>query len=233
MDKWTSVSLNRCLVSLLLCVVLSLTIGACSTGKSEGDQVVKTEVSEETVTPASFEDEEDTAASDDTARLLCPETDHEIHVDYIHLLIMRPPDSEVKIVAPASAEFYVTFRGDGTIDSDDFENMIPLGISGHFEDCTIEGDMKLSAEFLGFCIDGVVNLLIHENLHEITTTTTCPDGDPQTVSLEGLFSAPEDEIEFELRGTDYTYTIELDNPMQSLFYSWTFDFGTGLVPLVP
>ena len=72
-----------------------------------------------------------------------------------------------------------------------------------------------------------------EQLHEITTIMTCPDEDSQIVHMEGLFSAPEDHAQFELRGTEYTHILELDVALQSLFYSWTFKFGSGIAPIIP
>lgn len=177
-------------------------------------------------------DDEETGAGDsDSTRADCPQSDVEVLVDYIHLLIVRQPGGEVKLEVPLDAKFMLTFRGDGRIDSQGFENRIPLWISGTLDDCTITGEATLTAEFTGTCSNGYVEMDIVEMLHDLSTTTTCPGEGSQTIFLEGMFSAPEDHARFELRGTEYTHVLELDIPAQALFYSWTFQFGSAVAPI--
>lgn len=214
---------------LLALIVLAYPLSGCS---AIGGQI-RDDDREEEVAPEPASKDEESEGDDESERLECPQSDIEVLVDYIHILIMRPPDGEIKMIAPPAAEFFVTFRGDGSIDSTDFENRIPVFLSGTLEDCTIEGKGELSASFTGTCKNGFVGIDIVENLHGLTTTTTCPDEGSQTVSTEGLFSAPEDHAQFELRGTEYSHILELDVVLQSLYYSWTFKFGSGVEPLVP
>ncbi|NIS82226.1 MAG: hypothetical protein GTO14_18925 [Anaerolineales bacterium] len=214
---------------LVTFVILMYPLAGCS---AIGGQVREDEREEE-LAPEGTSKDEDREKQDESERSECPQTDVQVLVDYVHIIIMRPPEGEVKLTAPAAAEFFVTFRGDGSIDSNDYENRIPVFLSGTLDDCTIEGEGELSATFTGTCKNGFVNVDIVERLHGSTATMTCPEEGSQTVSLEGLFSAPEELAQFELKGTEYSHVLEADVVAQSLYYSWTFKFGWEVEPLAP
>jgi hypothetical protein len=141
----------------------------------------------------------------------------------------------IKHEAEPGSAFYLTVRGDGTADNHDFPVLVPVTIQGKIEECVLEGSAELSAEISGSCKDGKAILQITEHWESLTTTVTCPDNDPQTVSLEGMFSsAPEDQFVFDLSEEGDKQTIESNIGILSVYYSWTLhEYGLGIVPLVP
>jgi len=182
-----------------------------------------------TDTPASS-----ASGSDDTFPLSesCPEIDMNYQLDYIHEVIQNPPGAHFVETAAPGAAFFLTIRRDGTADSDDFENLITVSIMGTFDDCVLEGTGELSADIIGLCSEGIARLQIKEHWISVTTTVTCPDQEPQTVNIEGLFSAPEDTANYRLLDEGDNRTLEVDTGILSVYYSWTLrEHSLGLKPL--
>ena len=165
----------------------------------------------------------------------CPQVDIVYQLDYEHEVIQNMPSAYIKHEAEPNSAFYLTIREDRTADNVDFPILVPVTIQGKIEDCILEGNAELSAEISGSCMDGKATLQIIEHWESLTTTVTCPDNEPQTVSLEGMFSsAPEDQFVFDLSKESDTQVLEASFGMLSVYYSWTLhEYGLGIVPLVP
>jgi hypothetical protein len=216
---------NHRLSFLLFTLSLILGVMACTLDLTMGDEAVPAA----TDTPASS-----ASGSDDTLPLIssCPDADVWYRLDYIHEVIQNTPGAHfVHSVAPDAA-FFLTIRGDGTIDSNEYENLITVSIIGTFEDCVLEGTGELSANIIGLCTEGIAALLITEQWESLTTTVTCPDREPQPVNIEGLFSAPEDRADYRLVDEGDTIVLETDYGILSAYYSWTLhEVGLALKPL--
>jgi hypothetical protein len=155
-------------------------------------------------------------------------------LDYVHQVVQHMPKAHVEHVAEPGSAFYFTLRGNGTADSDDFENLVQVSITGELEDCVLEGTGELSAEIGGRCTAGVAHLHIAEHWESLSTTVTCPGREPQSTNVSGFFSAPEDEFDFQLDEDGDAAVLEADTEVLSVYYSWTLhEYGLGIVPLPP
>jgi hypothetical protein len=162
----------------------------------------------------------------------CPEVDMVYQLDYIHEVVQNIPQAHFEHIAEPDAAFFLTIHGDGTVDSDDFENLILVSITGTFEDCVLEGNGELSADILGLCTEGIATLQITEHWEALSTIVTCPDKEPQSTNIEGFFSAPEDQFDFKLKEEGDTRVLEADTGILSVYYSWTLlEYGFAIVPL--
>jgi hypothetical protein len=162
----------------------------------------------------------------------CPEVDMVYQLDYIHKTVQNTPQSHIESIAESGAAFYLTIHGDGTIDSDDFENLVKVSITGTLEDCVLEGNSELSAELFGLCVEGIATIQITEHWESMSTTVTCPDTPPQSTSLVDTTSAPEDQFDFELKEEGDTKVLEGDVGFLSVYYSWTLhEYGLAVKPL--
>lgn len=161
----------------------------------------------------------------------CPQVDVVYQLDYVHRVTQHTPGAQVEHTGGAGAAFYFTVRGDRSIDSNDFENVVPVSIAGKLGDCVLEGQAQLSADINGKCTDGVAALHVAEHWETVATTVTCPGQDPQSTQTTGLFSAPEDR--FELRLEDgAVYVLQAETEPLEVYYSWTLhEYGLGIVPL--
>jgi hypothetical protein len=167
-----------------------------------------------------------------TATSSCPEVDMIYQLDYIHEVVQNMPNAHFEHIAEPDAAFFLTIHGDGTVDSDDFENLVLVSISGTFEDCVLEGNAELSADIRGLCAEGIATLQITEHWEAMSTTVTCPGQEPQSTSIEGFFSAPEDQFDFKLKEEGETRVLEADTGILSVYYSWTLhEYGLAIVPL--
>lgn len=183
-------------------------------------------------TPDSQDTPTPVSTSVSTPALNCPEEDMIYQLDYIHEHVQNMPAAHIESIAEPGAAFFLTLRGDGTIDSYGFENLVKVSISGTIEDCVLEGDAVLSADIFGLCVEGIATLDIAEHWEAISTTVTCPDQEPQSTSIEGFFSAPEDQFDFELKKEGDTKVLEADSGILSAYYSWTlFEYGLAVKPL--
>ena len=211
----------------LLLFALSLVVGVM--GCTQALTIEDETMSAATDTPASS-----ASGSDDTFPLSssCPEIDMNYQLDYVHEVIQNTPGANFVETAPPGSAFFLTIRADGTVDSDDFETVITVSIMGTFDDCALEGTGELSADILGLCSEGIATLLITEHWESVTTTVTCPNQEPQTVNLEGLFSAPEDRADYRLADEGNTRVLEADSGILLVYYSWTLrEHSLGLAPL--
>jgi hypothetical protein len=211
------------LLVFILCLVVGVT--ACSQDLAMGDEAMPAATDTPTYSAS---------GSDDPLTLVsaCPEIDMYYKLDYIHEAIQNMPAAHFVHTAAPGAAFFLTIRGDGSVDSDEFENLITISITGTFEDCVLEGTGELRADILGLCNEGVVDLQIKEHWESLTTTVTCPNDDPQSISIESLFSAPEDRADYRLADEGNTRSLETDTGIFSAYYSWTLhEVGLGLVPL--
>lgn len=162
----------------------------------------------------------------------CPEIDMVYQLKYVHEVVQNMPKAHFEHVAEADAAFFLTIHGDGTVDSDDFENFVSVSITGTFDDCVLEGNGELSADILGLCSEGIASLLITEHWEALSTTVTCPDQEPQSINIEGFFSAPEDQFDFKLEEEGDTQVLEADTGILSVYYSWTlYEYGLAIVPI--
>lgn len=217
---------------LLFCVGLFFT--ACDLSNDEGFVEQDGGISATSTAVLSGADaQEDSSGSGDLGRMQCPANDSAVPVEYVHMLKMNLPAGNLDVYGETDVTFYLTIRGNGVIESEDYDNRTTLQISGKFDDCTIEGEADLTAEFEGTCVDGLIDLFIVEQLHNVLTVSTCPGKEPQKVEFEGLFSAPEDHFKFELKDSTYTHVIQVDTQMEDIYYHWVFQFGAEVVPLVP
>lgn len=153
-------------------------------------------------------------------------------LDYIHEVVQDMPKAHFEHVAVPDAAFFFTVHEDGTVDSDDFENLVSVSISGTFDDCVLEGNGELKADILGLCSEGIASLLISEHWVALSTTSTCPNQEPQSINIEGFFSAPEDQFDFNLNEDGDTQVLEADTGILSVYYSWTLhEYGLAIVPI--
>jgi hypothetical protein len=153
-------------------------------------------------------------------------------LDYIHEVVQNMPNANFEHIAEPDAAFFLTIYGDGTVDSDDFDNLVSVAITGTFEDCVLEGNAELSADIVGLCADGIATLYITEHWEAMSTTVTCPGKEPQSTSIEGLFSAPEEEFDFKLEDEGYTRVLDGDTGILSVYYSWTLhEYGPAIGPI--
>jgi hypothetical protein len=211
----------------LLFFTLSVAVGltACTQELTIDEETIPAS----TVTPTSW-----APGSDDMPlpTSSCPEVDMVYQLDYIHEVVQNMPSAHFEHIAEPDAAFFLTTHGDGTVDGDDFENLVLVSITGTFEDCVLEGNGELSADILGLCIDGIATLQITEHWESLSTTVTCPGQEPQSASIEGFFSAPEDQFDFKLTQEGDTQVLEADTGILSAYYSWTLrEDGLAIVPL--
>ena len=178
---------------------------------------------------------QETPKATDEPPSACPQADFVYQLDYEHEVVQDMPNVYIKHEVKRGSAFYLTIREDGTADNIDFPILVPVTIQGKFEDCVLERASELSAEISGSCHDGKATLQITEHWESFTTTVTCPGNEPQTVSLEGMFSsAPEGQFVFDLSKESDTQILEGSYGMLSTYYSWTlFEYGLRIVPLVP
>ncbi len=188
--------------------------------------------SHDTPTPAPTPTSHDTPAPVSTPTSSCPEVDMVYQLDYIHRVVQNMANVRFEHVAEPDAAFFLTIHQDGTIDSDDFENLVQVSITGTFEDCVLEGSAELSADILGLCVEGIATMDITEHWRAVSTTVTCPGQEPQSTNVAGFFSAPEDQFDFELKEEGDTQILEGDTGILSVHYSWTLhEYGLAVVPL--
>jgi hypothetical protein len=177
-------------------------------------------------------DSHDTPTPAPTPTSSCPGIDTVYQLDYVHKHVQNMPAAHIESIAEPGAAFFLTIRGDGVIDSDDFENLVKVSITGTIEDCVLEGNAVLSADIFGLCVEGIATLDIAEHWEAMSTTVTCPDQEPQSTSIEGFFSAPEDQFDFELKEEGDTKVLEADSGILSAYYSWTLlEYGLAVEPL--
>jgi hypothetical protein len=213
----------------LLTLGVAFSLAACTPALTKEEKPTPTF----TVTPTSWAPgSHDTPAPASTPTSSCPEVDIVYRLDYIHEVVQNMPNANFKHIAEPDAAFFLTFHGDGTVDSDDFENLVTVSITGTFEDCVLEGNAELSADIFGLCAEGIAKLHITEHWEAVSTTVTCPDQEPQSISIEGFFSAPEDQFDFKLKEEGDTQVLEGDMGILSVYYSWTLhEYGLAIVPL--
>jgi len=167
-----------------------------------------------------------------TPALSCPEVDTVYQLDYIHEHVQNMPEVHIECIAEPAAAFFLTIYGDGVIDSGEFENLVNVSITGTIEGCVLEGNAVLSADIFGLCVEGIATLDITEHWEAMSTTVTCPDQEPQSTSIEGFFSAPEDQFDFELGEEGDTKVLEAYGEILSAYYSWTLhEYGLAVEPL--
>jgi hypothetical protein len=130
------------------------------------------------------------------------------------------PDIQVDHTGAAGAAFHFTVRGDRSIDSNDFDNVVPVSIAGKLKDCVLEGQAELSADIDGVCIDGMAALHVVEHWETVSTTVTCPGQDPQSSQVAGLFSAPEERFDLQLKD-GATHVLQGETEALAVYYSWT------------
>jgi hypothetical protein len=66
----------------------------------------------------------------------------------------------------------------------------------------------------------------------MSTTVTCLDKEPQSINIEGFFSAPEVKFDFELKEEGDTQVLEGDTGILAVYYSWTLhEYGLAVKPL--
>ena len=186
-----------------------------------------------TVTPTPWASgSHDTPTPIQTPTSSCPEVDMIYQLDYVHKVVQNMPNAHFEHIAEPDAAFFLPIHGDGTVDSDDFENLVLVSITGAFEDCVLEGNAELSADISGLCAGGIATLRITEHWEAMSTTVTCPGQEPQSTSIEGFFSAPEDQFDLKLREEGDTRVLEADTGILSAYYSWTLhEYGLAIVPL--
>jgi len=162
----------------------------------------------------------------------CPEVDMAYQLSYIHKVVQNMPNAHFEHLAEPDAAFFLTIHGDGTVDSDDFENLVMVSVNGTFEDCVLEGNGELSADIFGLCTEGIATLQITEHWEALSTTVTCPNKESQSINIEGFFSAPEDQFDFKVIEEGDTQVLEADTGILSVYYSWTLhEYGLAIVPL--
>lgn len=173
----------------------------------------------------------ETPPPESTPTSSCPGADMVYQLDYIHEVVQDMPNVHFEHTAEPGAAFFLTIHEDGTVDSDNFENLVSVSITGTFEDCVLEGVGELSADIFGLCAEGVATLNITEHWEAVSTTVTCPNQEPQSISIEGFFSAPEDQFDFMLKEEGDTRHLEADIGILSAYYSWTLrEYGPAIVP---
>jgi hypothetical protein len=150
----------------------------------------------------------------------CPQVDVVYRLEYVHRVTQHTPGIQVDHTAGPGAAFYFTVGGDGSIDSNDFENLVPISIAGNLEDCVLEGNAELSAEIAGTCADGVARLHIAEHWESVSTTVTCPGQEPQSTQVGGFFSAPEERCALRLED-GATHVLQGETEALAVYYSWT------------
>jgi len=87
--------------------------------------------------------------------------------------------------------------------------------------------MVISADLEGECSDGVITLQITGHAHAFATIVTCPETEPQSVSLEGMFSAPETDRFFFPVACSYIHELEADTAMAAFYSSWEIQLCRG------
>jgi hypothetical protein len=150
----------------------------------------------------------------------CPQADVVYRLDYVHHAKQHTPGIQVDHTGGTEAAFYFTVRGDRSIDSGDFENVVQISITGELRDCVLEGQAELSADIDGTCTDGVAALHVAEHWESISTTVTCPGQDPQRSQVAGFFSAPEERFELQLED-GATHVLQGETEALTVHYSWT------------
>lgn len=220
---------NYKLLLSLLTLGVSFGLAACTPELAIEEEATPTF----TFTPTSWAPgSHDTPTPASTPTSSCPEVDMIYQLDYIHEVVQNMPNANFKHIAEPDAAFFLTIYGDGTVDSDDFENLVSVSITGTFEDCVLEGNAELSADIFGLCAEGIATLHITEHWEAMSTTVTCPGQEPQSTSIEGYFSAPEDQFDFKLEEEGDTRVLEADTGILSVYYSWTLhEYGLAIVPL--
>jgi hypothetical protein len=213
----------------LLALGVSFGLAACTPGATIEEGLTPTI----TITPTPVASgSHDTPTPAVTPTSACPDVDIVYQLDYVHEVVQNMPKIYFEHIAEPDSAFFLTVHGDGTIDSDDFDNSVLVSIHGTFEDCLLEGNGELSADISGLCAGGIATMRITEHWEAISTTVTCPGNEPQSTSLEGYFSAPEDQFDFELKDDGDTQTLEGDTGILSVYYSWTLhEYGLAIVPI--
>jgi hypothetical protein len=210
---------------LLITLGVAISLAACTTGPSIADDPPP----KFTVAPTS---RASGSQGTPTPTSSCPEADMYYKLDYIHEVEQNMPNVHFEHVAEPDAAFFLAIREDGTADSDDFDNLVFVSITGTFEDCELEGYAELSADILGLCVGGIATLQITEHWGAMSTTVTCLDKEPQSINIEGFFSAPEVKFDFELKEEGDTQVLEGDTGILAVYYSWTLhEYGLAVKPL--
>jgi len=151
----------------------------------------------------------------------CPETDVAYRLDYSQRVVLHVPMILIEQTAVDGSAFFITIRGDGTVDSEGFENLIPVSIVGTLGACAVEGDATLRASITGTCSAGVASLLITEHWEAVSTRMICPGEEPQSTDIEQLLSKTEDRFDFRLTEDGHTQTLQSDSKALSLRCSLT------------
>lgn len=163
----------------------------------------------------------------------CPPTDWLYQLDYTHQLVLDQPGLfHLELNSKPGAAFFFIIREDGTIDSADYENNVPISFTGTAVDCVIEGENDLHADIFGVCHNGIATVNVFENFPEgFLFTESCPEGSG-LVGAEYLVSAPENRFDFDLNREQETKVVEMDAGIVSIYYSWTLsDYGP--MPILP
>jgi hypothetical protein len=174
-----------------------------------------------------------TEPPDDITFTSCPEQDWNFRLDYTHKSVLNPTDAIlIEILSKPGASFMFTIYEDGTIDGDNFDNRVPITITGKVEDCVFEGENMLHADIFGLCVDGIATVDITESYTEgFTFLETCPEGS-MVQGADRLVSAPEVQYDFDLKKGSETKKIEMDAGFLSIRYTWTLhEAGLGVLPL--
>ena len=142
----------------------------------------------------------------------------------------------IEWTAAPDAAFFLTIHEDGSIESDDFENLVTVQITGKMEACNWEGVAELSADISGLCAGGIALLEITERWEANSATLTCPGPVSQSVNFLEMSgpAGPEVRFDFMLTEEGDTQIFTQNVAGSSVYYSWTLhEYGLALVPLVP
>jgi hypothetical protein len=161
----------------------------------------------------------------------CPEQDWLFHIDYTHHLVAKQGNIfRYEMNSEPDSAFMVTIRKDGRIDGDDFDNRIPVSITGFAEDCTFEGTNMLHADMMGFCSDGIATIdIVEEYLEGFQFLETCPEGSI-VQGGKSLTSAPEVRYDFDLTKDSDTKILEMETGALSFRYTWTLRLAGPPIP---
>ncbi len=163
----------------------------------------------------------------------CPQNDWLYQLDYTHQLVLDQPGLfHLEMNSKPDAAFFFIVREDGTIDSEGYENSVPISFTGTAVDCVIEGENDLYADIFGVCHNGIATVNVFEYFPEgFLFTESCPEGSG-LVGAEQLVSAPENRFDFDLNREQETKVVEMDGGIVSIYYSWTLsDYGP--MPILP
>jgi hypothetical protein len=213
----------------------ALVCSDCSILSSKADQPtsVPTVIPEDDESEAPSKDAE--AQTDEPEFSSCPDTDWTFWLDYKHDLVLKQEGSfNISMHAREGSAFMLTIHGNGFIDGDDFDNRIPISITGEVGDCVIIGENMLHADIIGVCKDGIATIGIFEKYQQgHTFLESCPEGQ-FLQGVDRMVSAPEVEYVFDFSKDEDTKVIDTDFGYLSIYYSWTLrPAGPGIVPLAP